>query len=265
MDVLGWTGGLVLGFASRTRSASAGAGNPAYADLLLMGFGGYLVGAIVAELHPLAGPDAGPHGVDHAAAPRSVRDGEGAVEAPTLAMGGALAVVTELTFVRSSLGSRGFGFVALVVWAIVERAQSGRASSASGCPRISSGDDASRAVSVQSLALGGAGLISVPDGVGGARRGQIVVGAGVSRLHVWALHPRRRARVGRDAWFGRSGGLKSRAYGRDVAGRPRVPGAGVRAAASADHEHGHDRNPCSRRAASDDSPAGLTLVWPRAR
>jgi len=162
-SVLGWTSGLVLGFAFAHAVGLGAAGNPAYADLLLMGFGGYLAGAIVAELHHLRRPRSQvrmasitPRRLDQYVTPRV----QWLLRA--LAIGATLAVVTELAFLRTDLGIAGFGFVALVVWAIVERTQQAVVHR----PRpalpedLARGDDAVRAASVQSLALGGAGLIS---------------------------------------------------------------------------------------------------------
>jgi hypothetical protein len=60
-SVAGWGSGLVLAAALTTDRVGIGTGShqPFYADVLLMGFGGYLLGAVVSELHHLRRPRAG--------------------------------------------------------------------------------------------------------------------------------------------------------------------------------------------------------------
>jgi hypothetical protein len=162
-SVAGWLSGLGLGFAFGHAVGIGGGGNAAYGDLLLVGFGGYLAGAIVAELHHLRRPRSQ---VRMASVVPRRFDQYATAKAQwllrTLAMAAAVAVVTELAFVRNQTGVAGFAIAALCVWAIVERTQR----AVVGRPRpampedLARGDDAIRSVSVQSLALGGAGLVS---------------------------------------------------------------------------------------------------------
>jgi len=60
-SVAGWGSGLVLAALLGAGRVGVGTGShqPFYADVLLMGFGGYLLGAIVAELHHLRRPRTG--------------------------------------------------------------------------------------------------------------------------------------------------------------------------------------------------------------
>jgi hypothetical protein len=162
-SVVGWLSGLVLGFAFGHAVGIGGGGNPAYGDLLLVGFGGYLAGAIVAELHHLRRPRSQvrmasivPRHLDQYVTARAQW------RLRALAIAAAVAVVTELAFVRAHIGVAGFGIAALLVWGIVERTQQAVVHR----PRpampedLARGDDAVRSVSVQSLSLGGAGLVS---------------------------------------------------------------------------------------------------------
>ncbi len=157
---------LVLGLGLGSHSVSIGhRAQPFYRDLLLMGLAGYLLGAIVAELHHLR---RGPSGVRMASlAPRRLEDYVSRREQWFMRVLGVLALVlvgTGVLVARSEAASLlGYGLAVLAVWALVEAAE--RAVVERARPvlpeDLAGADDAIRAATMTTLSLGGAGLVAL--------------------------------------------------------------------------------------------------------
>jgi len=169
-SALGWGSGLFLAYEFRSVNAGFGPGlHPIYADLLFMGFGGYMLGAVAAELHHLHGPASGVR-----IASLSRRDPSDYVPAlerlrlRLVASGSTLAVLGYciLHFVQYRARSFSvsvvvYGVVAVIVWVVIESAERAVVRRARpGLPHdLAGGDDAIRAAAAQTLATGGAGFV----------------------------------------------------------------------------------------------------------
>ena len=169
-STVGWASAMFLAYQFRPVSLSFGPGlHPIYTDLLLMGFGGYLLGAIAAELHHLRGRTSGVR-----TASLSPRDPSKYVPARQrlrlrlVASGSLLAVVGYCVLHVVQYRARSFsvsivayGVVTAIVWVVVESAE--RAVVRRARPALpedlAAGDDAIRAAAAQTLATGGAGFI----------------------------------------------------------------------------------------------------------
>jgi hypothetical protein len=167
---LGWGTGLFLSYQFRSANAGFGPGlHPIYADLLVMGFGGYMLGAVAAELHHLHGPASGVRIAS--LSPRDPSDYVPASERLRLrlvASGSALAVVGYYVLHFAQYRARSFsvsvvvyGAAATIVWVVIESAE--RAVVRRARPALpqdlAAGDDAIRAAAAQTLAIGGAGFV----------------------------------------------------------------------------------------------------------
>jgi hypothetical protein len=172
-SVVVWMSALVLAGGLGAHTIGLGtAAHPAYGDLLLTGFGGYLLGAMVAELHHLRPPRAAVRMAS--LSPRKVSDYASKsqrwlLRATVIVTGVVLIVGLGAHRYGSDAGRRGFpiaavGFsvAAVVVWLVVERTQ--RAIVERARPAmpddLARGDDAIRRTSVETLSIGGAGLVA---------------------------------------------------------------------------------------------------------
>lgn len=169
-STVGWASAMFLAYQFRPVMLSFGPGqHPVYTDLLLMGFGGYLLGAIAAELHHLQGRSSGVR-----TASLSPRDPSRYVPAGQrlrlrLVASGSLVTVVGYCVLhvvqyrtRSfSVSIVAYGVVTAIVWVVVEAAE--RAVVRRARPALpedlAAGDDAIRAAAAQTLASGGAGFI----------------------------------------------------------------------------------------------------------
>ena len=169
-STVGWGSAIFLAFQFRSVGLGFGPGrHPIYADLLLMGFGGYMLGAIAAELHHLKGRTSGIR-----TASLSPRDPSRYVPARQrlqlrlVASGSLLTVVGYCVLHVVQYRERSFsvsivayGVVTAIVWGVVEAAE--RAVVRRARPALpddlAAGDDAIRAAAAQTLATGGAGFI----------------------------------------------------------------------------------------------------------
>ena len=169
-SALGWASGLFLAYQFRSVNVGFGPGlHPIYADLLVMGFGGYMLGAIVAELHHLHGPASGVRMAS--LSPRDPSDYVPASERLRLrlfASGSALAVLGYCYLHVVQYRARPFsasvvvyGVAAAIVWVVIELAERGVVRRARpALPHdLAAGDDAIRAAAAQTLATGGAGFV----------------------------------------------------------------------------------------------------------
>ncbi len=166
----GWGAAIFLGWQFQPVTLTFGPGaHPVYADLLIMGFGGYLSGAIGAELHHLRGragrvrtASLDPRSPARYVSTRMQVRLRAIVAFAVLAAAGY--GVLHLTRFHShpfSFAVVGFTLAAVIVWIVVEaaeRAVVGRARPA--LPEdLASGDDAIRAAATQTLVTGGAGFV----------------------------------------------------------------------------------------------------------
>jgi hypothetical protein len=184
-SVVGWISGLVLAFGFALESGAAASADPV-ALMVLMGFSGYLLGAIVAELHHLRRSR---HGARTASlTPRSLRDYMGARQRWFLrclallalalgVVGIGVQATTSDTYEQVPGGPRilvqqaetfwislvVLAVVATTVWVVIELAQ--RAIVERPRPALpddlAEADDAIRRASLSTVALGGSGLVAL--------------------------------------------------------------------------------------------------------
>jgi hypothetical protein len=176
-SVIGWVSAIVLTYALGGTQIGIGFGShPVYSDLLVMGFGGYLLGALVAELHHLRRRGAGPR-----VASLSVRSLDTYVARRDqtflrIAILWQSAAAIAYVAIRALTGSEApfdaaivaYGLIVVGVWGLVEHAE--RAVVTRSRPAMSedlaAGDDAIRAASINTLVLGGSGLVLLLGGWG---------------------------------------------------------------------------------------------------
>jgi hypothetical protein len=190
-SVAGWVSGIALSVSLRSgREVGFGRpGQPLYTNLILMGFGGYLLGAIVAELHHLQRSPTQPRTAS--LTPRRLSDYTTRRQILGLRIVAALSVVAvvvglvaDRTAHNASVivlagGTRvvippvspnsfaipllGIGLFTLLAWFVIERTQ--RAIVHRARPAMSDelarADDAIRVTSVETLALGGTALLAL--------------------------------------------------------------------------------------------------------
>jgi hypothetical protein len=190
-SVAGWGSGLVLAAVLTTDRAGIGTGphQPFYADVLLMGFGGYLLGAIVSELHHLRRPRTGARTAS--LTPR--RLGSYAARGQQIFLRSIVGVATAVLVVGLVLDQSQHGpvtehfgdgtpfkrpsptpnsyalpliatFVVIVaVWLLIETAQRAvvRRPRPAMPDDLALGDDAIRVTSVEVLSVGGSGLLAL--------------------------------------------------------------------------------------------------------
>jgi hypothetical protein len=191
-SVAGWGSGLVLAACLSTNERvgiGTGAHQPFYADVLLMGFGGYLLGAIVSELHHLRRPRTGARTAS--LTPRRVASyrerGQQIFLRSVVGLSAAVLVIGLVLdqsqhkpvwqdigdgtrFMTPSPTPNSYAVpliatavVIFVVWLIIEAAQRAvvRRPRPAMPDDLALGDDAIRVTSVEVLTMGGSGLLAL--------------------------------------------------------------------------------------------------------
>jgi hypothetical protein len=169
-STVGWGTSMFLAYQFRRVSLAFGPGlHPIYADLLVMGFGGYMLGALAAELHHLRGRTTGVR-----TASLSPRDPSHYVPARQqlrlrmVASGSLTAVIgycalhaVEYRGRQFSAAVVAYGAITAITWIVIESAERAvvRRAKPALPDDLAAGDDAIRAAAAQTLATGGAGFI----------------------------------------------------------------------------------------------------------
>lgn len=169
-STVGWGTAMFLAYQFRYVSLGVGPGlRPIYTDLLVMGFGGYMLGAIAAELHHLRGRTSGvrtaslsPRETSHYV-PARQRLRLRLVASVSLAavIGYCFIHVVEYRTRAFSMSVVVYGVVTAIVWIVIESAEHSvvRRARPALPADLAVGDDAIRAAAAQTLATGGAGFV----------------------------------------------------------------------------------------------------------